>query len=265
MEPNTQQTEEQAPVSSAALREALTPKERKFADAYLENGFNGTQAALSAGYKNGPGIRQTAHTILTKADVKAYITQSLRESAITSEEVKEMITDLSRGSLNNYMVTKHVEHTPKIKVSLLHVIQQLREQISFEQEVFAATCDSMTDDEKEAYHEMIKRWEGQITRSEIELKRNPTATRIVNGPTELVEVAELDVVALARDKKLGRIKSFKQTRDGVQVETYAADGAIAQLAKIVGVAPADQTNVSVTVHLAPGEAKAISGELENKY
>lgn len=264
METNSTEEKEQAVITAESLRAGLTEKELKFCEAYLSNGFNGTQAALTAGYKRGPGIRQAAHQVMTKSDVRAYVTAMLKESAVTSEEVIEMISDLTKSSINNYMITRRQEHTPKIKVSLSVVIQRLRDQIDFEQEVYEATCADMDDDEKEAHATMIKRWENQIRRAEIELKRNPKATRIIDGETVLIEVAELDIVAMSRDKKLGRIKSFKQTKDGVQVETYPADAAIMNLAKIIGVAKDDGPNVSVTVNLAPGEAKTISKELESK-
>jgi len=72
----------------------------------------------------------------------------------------------------------------------------------------------------------------QLIRYKLELENNPNAFRIVNGPTELIEQAELNIVAISRDKEKGKIKSFKQTKDGIQVELYPADAALTALARV---------------------------------
>ena len=66
----------------------MTTKQRLFSDHYLSNGFNATQAALSAGYS-----KKTAYSIgeqnLKKVEIKSYI----------SKRVKELLSDTEMASL----------------------------------------------------------------------------------------------------------------------------------------------------------------------
>jgi hypothetical protein len=50
----------------------------------------------------------------------------------------------------------------------------------------------------------------------------------------MVETTEYDLVALAKDKDAGRIKSYKMTKDGPQIEFYPADAALRDVARIHG-------------------------------
>lgn len=52
--------------------EGLTPKRRRFAQAYASNGGNGRKAALEAGFSEG-GADQTACKLLKDPRVKAYL------------------------------------------------------------------------------------------------------------------------------------------------------------------------------------------------
>ena len=59
-------------------------------------------------------------------------------------------------------------------------------------------------------------------------------TLLVPGRPIVVEQADLDLVALARAKDEGRIKSFKHTKDGVSVEMYDALAANRDILKMDG-------------------------------
>lgn len=49
----------------------LTVKQRAFADYYIENGGNATQAAISAGYSEKTA-RSQGQRLLTNVDIKKY-------------------------------------------------------------------------------------------------------------------------------------------------------------------------------------------------
>lgn len=60
------------------LYKAMTKKQQKFAEAYLSNGYNKKQAAISAGYSKN-GARVTGHQVLQNPNVKTYVDTILNE------------------------------------------------------------------------------------------------------------------------------------------------------------------------------------------
>ncbi|MBQ9081969.1 MAG: PBSX family phage terminase large subunit [Clostridia bacterium] len=79
---------------------SLNPKQKAFADAYIKNGGNATQAAIQAGYSER-SARPNGSRMLTNADVLAYIAQ--QQAEIDSErigslrEIQEFRTRILRG------------------------------------------------------------------------------------------------------------------------------------------------------------------------
>ena len=77
----------------------LTPKQRAFADYYIEIG-NATEAARRAGYK-GKNLNRIASENLSKLDIKQYIDERLAkiedERIAKGEEVLQYLTRVMRG------------------------------------------------------------------------------------------------------------------------------------------------------------------------
>jgi phage terminase small subunit len=81
------------------MSKKLTPKQKKFADNYIESG-NATQSAIKAGYS-----KKTAKSVgsenLTKPDIKAYIDKKMREiesdRIMGAQEALEFLTNVVRG------------------------------------------------------------------------------------------------------------------------------------------------------------------------
>lgn len=77
----------------------LTPKQKAFADYYIECG-NATEAALRAGY-NKNSARVIGCENLTKPDISAYIEERLRQieddRIAKGEEVLQYLTSVMRG------------------------------------------------------------------------------------------------------------------------------------------------------------------------
>lgn len=82
----------------------------------------------------------------------------------------------------------------------------------------------------------------KVLRYELELKRNPNATRIVLGDPVLIDVPELDMAKVVADKERGRIKSITPGQFGTKVELYSADAALTNLAKIHGLFEKDNAH-----------------------
>lgn len=81
----------------------LTPKQKAFADEYIKNGGNATQAYISAGYSE-KGADRSASKLLRNTEVLDYIAK--KQSAIEKEkgydimslaEIQEMRTKIARG------------------------------------------------------------------------------------------------------------------------------------------------------------------------
>lgn len=208
----------------------LTDKQRRFCEEYLKD-FNATQAAIRAGYSEG-----TANVIgsenLAKPYIKEFLNKTLDSLSMEAGEITKRITNLARGDMSDYMSIRLVPYTPKVKTGLDKLILGLQKEIDFEDNY--ALQVNFDEDELEAHEAGQKARRRKIIRYKLELDINPYASRIVNGETVMVEEHYLDLGKIIKDKERGIIKSYKNTKDGIQVELYNADAALAQMAKIRG-------------------------------
>lgn len=82
------------------MAEKLTPKQKAFCDAYIENGGNATQAAIKAGYSQRSS-RTTGQRMLTYDAVSAYIAERQKEIESVRigsiQEIQELRTRIIRG------------------------------------------------------------------------------------------------------------------------------------------------------------------------
>lgn len=85
------------------MRDKLTPKQKAFADYYIECG-NATEAAKQAGY-NPKSARQIGTENLSKPSISAYIaerTKPTEEKRIaTGDEVMEFFTRVMKGEVKD--------------------------------------------------------------------------------------------------------------------------------------------------------------------
>lgn len=81
----------------------LTPKQKAFADYYIQSG-NATDAAIKAGY-NKKTAKQTGYENLTKPYIKLYIEKQMKEiesdRIATAEEVMKFLTSVMRGEVKD--------------------------------------------------------------------------------------------------------------------------------------------------------------------
>lgn len=76
------------------LRAELSTKQLAFVAAYLENGFNATQAALKAGYSARTADQQGSR-LLKNVKVAAAIQEALRTRGITPERVRIALAEIA--------------------------------------------------------------------------------------------------------------------------------------------------------------------------
>lgn len=84
----------------------LTPKQKAFAEYYIETG-NATEAARKAGYK-GKNLNRIASENLSKLDIKNYIDEKMKELEDTriakADEVLKYLTRVIRGEETEQVV-----------------------------------------------------------------------------------------------------------------------------------------------------------------
>lgn len=221
----------------------LTEKQKKWITEYLVD-FNATRAARDSGYSEA-----TAGAIgcenLTKPNIQEEIAKRVDAMGMTAPEITKRFTNLARGNMSDYMVKKYTEYTPRIRKSLEELISRLRNEIDFEDDYALEV--NLKAEELEEHMKSQEDRRRRVIRYKLELQRNPNAYRIVSGETILVEEMVLDLVKITEDKERGIIRSVKHTKDGVQVELYHADAALAQLAKIRGMTSDKEIDVNVNV------------------
>jgi phage terminase small subunit len=210
----------------------LTGKQSRFCDEYIIS-MNATQAAIKAGYS-----KKTAAEIgsenLRKPNIREKIDAKLKELALTAEETLKSISDIAKSSLNDYFIVREEIRTPQVLKPLAKVIKQIQNEIEDADKFIDRIKSSLGAEELDQHHIEQDRRRRQIIKLEIDLERNPKAAMITNGEPIFVKVAELDMPRLVQDKAAGKIKSIKPTEHGLNVELYAADAALRDMARYHG-------------------------------
>src|SRR5262245_55733760 len=81
----------------------LSAKREVFTEKYLENGFNGTQAARDAGYKGNDNVlAQVARENLRNPQIASRIRARIEGLAANSNEVLNLLGDHLRGNIADY-------------------------------------------------------------------------------------------------------------------------------------------------------------------
>lgn len=208
----------------------LTGKEKRFCEEYMID-LNASRAARAAGYSEKTA-KEIGYENLTKPHIRKYIDEMLKAKSMKSDEVIKLTTDIAKSSLNEFFAITKKEFTPRIVKPLSALVNELEEEIIFEKD-FAAVA-GYTEKELENYESCQQYRRRAILKYNLQLKRNPNATMIVNGETVFIDHAELDMVKLVQAKENGRIKSISHTQFGIKVEMYAADAALVSLARMHG-------------------------------
>lgn len=222
----------------------FTPKEQKFIEEYVKC-LNATQSAIKAGYSK-TSARQIGSENLSKPYIREKIDELIKSASMTAEETKKIISDIATANLTNYLKPVKVERREKVEKRLQELIDELREQIDFEDE-YALEVNLV----KKELENHMKAQEGrrrQIIRYKLELKKNPDAFRIVDGPTELVDDVELDLVALAADKEGARIKSLKHGKYGIEVDLADSANMITNMGRVHSLF-VDKSEVDLTANV----------------
>jgi|ERR1044072_382283 phage terminase small subunit len=244
--------------------------ERMFIYCYTTNNGNGTQAAKDAGYQaiKDNTFASIAYENLRKPHIKKEIERIMTEKVMGKEEVLSRISHMARANLNDYLRVVKKPVRPMVKTSLRVLIAETNAKIEDQQKFIDRLAERKARDTKlVALRDEITIWQEQVIRWEIALERDPFAVEEREGPEQLEEVIELDLVKLAQDKEKGLIKSLKPAKGGGwEVELYGADGSLVNIGRYHGIFEKDNRLLNVnTVPLTMEEAKNINDALESKF
>jgi phage terminase small subunit len=98
--PKTPTTQSISDLSKTPPKDNLTDKQRAFVNAYMTNGFNATQAAITAGYSED-SARVIGHQNLTKLSIRTEVQRLMAEFIMPAEEVLSRLTEHARGDLGD--------------------------------------------------------------------------------------------------------------------------------------------------------------------
>lgn len=87
----------------------LLPQQQLFCEEYLKD-FNGTQAAIRAGYSERSAYSQ-ASRLLSHDEVQAYISHRIEEHKMGADEVLNRLADIARGDLGDFLIISKGEQT----------------------------------------------------------------------------------------------------------------------------------------------------------
>lgn len=239
-------TEQQQPQSAF---DKLTEQHQLFVMDYCKHG-NGTKAAKAAGYGKA-NARNTAYRLTTNDDIKAAIAERLVAASLGALETQKLISDIGQSRLNDYFTIRQVQGHQMESHYLSVLVERQKAEIAYIEEFAAANGMPLVDAKGNLVLMGRRLTEAREKLLEYELDLQaygPDAVRLVPGKPVVYEVAELDLVKLAKAKEGGRIKSYSVGKEGVKVETYDALGALTLTARMHGLFEKDnEQSKSVTV------------------
>jgi hypothetical protein len=90
-------------MNTATSYDSLSPRHRAFVDAYLDRGFNATEAYRSVYGCKTETAKANGHRLLTNADVRAAVTERLDAAAMDATETLARLSRVARNVGSDYL------------------------------------------------------------------------------------------------------------------------------------------------------------------
>jgi phage terminase small subunit len=213
----------------------LPEQRRKFVLAYCDT-FNATKAALAAGYSEKTAYSQGPR-LLKIVEVKTAIKAVLDTAGMDPEEIAARWDRIARGDLADFYTKVEYQETPKVQQSLFTAIKEIEDKIEYEYgfmvrswEIFGTKPDDKGK-ELEQHEVWVRHRKLDILRYQMQLEKNPEATRLVDGPPVKKYRMELDLVKAADLGVLDLLRSTSEGRNGTGITIRDPDAALDNLAK----------------------------------
>ena len=267
----TDETQPATPAQQFSAYEQLTDRQRLFLDDYLKHS-NGAKAARNVFDLKGSSAKVEAHRMLTNANLLAAKAERLAALSIDAAEVTKQVSDIGKTRLNDYFTLRDKQGYQMEEHYLSVLVERAKAEINYIVE-FAAEHAVPLSDMKGATPMGKRLAAAREKLLELELEvmaHGPDAVKLVPGKPVVYQVAELDLVKLAKAKEGGRIKSYSVGKDGIKVETYDALAALNTSARMLGLFEKDNEqskataviNAAVTILPAQGGIPVATSEKE---
>lgn len=224
----------------------LPDKRARFIDEYLLC-LNKTKAAFRAGY--APEFAgQEGHRLYKNAEIRAEIDRRLAEAGMPSQEAVKRMSDVASTRLNDFFKIESRQGYEQVPMYLSVLVEKKKEEVEFIQEFAGKNGIALAGMEgPTAMGKRLAAAQQELLELELEkLAHGPDAEKLVAGKPIVYEVAELDLVALARADQQGLLKTFKQGKDGISVELCAPDAALRDILRMHGMYEKDNRQLAGT-------------------
>lgn len=233
----------------------LTPLQQRFVEEYPKDCKKGP-AARRAGCEPS-NARQQGYEWYLNPHIRAAIDERMTALSMSADEAVKHVSDIAATRLNDFMVVNRVQGYQQRLATLQELADEKEGEIDFVLAFFNREG-LHSEDAQKPFAEKLTKLRQQLLDYLLLLETHgPDALMLVNGAPVVMEVVELDLVKVAKAKRLGRIKKFKQGKDGLEVEMYDAHKALQDVLKLNGrfVTKVDHTTDGESLN-APDAARA---------
>lgn len=210
----------------------LTDLQQRFVEEYPVD-CNATQAAIRAGYSRDTA-RQMGSENLSKPYIREAVDVRLKSLALLADEAVKLNRDIAVTRLNDFMVVRQVQGYEQRLMTLQELVTQKEGEIDFVREFLNREGLYSEEAQKPFAEKLVKLRQELLDYLLLMEAHGPGAGMLIADRPVIMEVADLDLVALAKAKDTGRLKSYKVTKEGVQVEMLDAQAAIRDSLKMAG-------------------------------
>lgn len=212
----------------------FTDLEQRFIEEYPVD-CNAAQAVIRAGYDvtSAATARYLGYELKHKPHIWAAIQERLEQLAMKADEAVKHISDIAATRLNDFMVVREVQSYLQEEQYVTVLITHARNEIK-SIEAFIGR-NKLKDQQRYPFDSQITVLLGKILEYEQLVERyGDDVTLLVPGRPVVGYQTDLDLVALARAKEQGRIKKFKHTKEGIEIEMLDAQSALRDVLKLHG-------------------------------
>lgn len=211
--------------------DTFTEKQLRFIAEYPRD-CNASAAARRAGY-SPDSAADIGYELKQSPSIRAAIDEKLKQLAMSADEAVKRISDIAATRLNDFMYTRLVQGYEQTEQYVTVLITHARNEIK-QTEAFIGR-NKLTKETRKPFDAKIARLYEQVAEYEALVEKyDDGVTLVVAGRPVAHYVTELDLPALAKAQQQGLIKSFKHTKEGIQVEMYPADAALRDILRMNG-------------------------------
>ena len=213
-------------------------------------------AARRAGY-SAATAKQIANKLWKDERIRAAVAVRSAELSVSTSEATAKLSAWARADIAELFTRELVPYTPLVERSVGQLIEELKAEIEFEEEL-AIRAEPLLKDPKAQKKfrkavgaEHVSR-QLRLMRLEMEFERDPKATKWVAGATVAREQVQLDLAKALASEASGLIKKTTPTRYGTGVELHDAKDAVDKLLKLQGAYAPEKHDLTTNGKELPG-------------